>query len=520
MPEVGLTARFPLGVFQGRLADGSTRDPFPDVSRLHGALMQAAGKGVTAVERDGDLRPSERSLKALRWLDEHPPDGVELPARMPTNSEQRELVSYRVEGVLEKKGATLVDRKSRSNLNNRIAVANRIGWLWRHMPDDVAGVMEALCADVSCLGEADSPVVVELAPVAPTHWRAERASQLGRAHGLRVGCPESGTTDQLEQGYDAEHPVRRPTLSADRYSPSRLPSPSAVVRRKRIVVYQAPAEEPPASPWSRALILACEVAFPSPTRIAWSVALHRLITARIGDAAPSSITGNYQVGQPRPANHVAIHALDASLAHNAGCATSAMVILVPRDMTSQDLARLTAAVVGEPRLRSSLGETRLRLVKEIAADEFWQPPRPGTTRFWSPEPAMVSETRRQHDDQGERWTLSHAALLSLGFVFKDSLPQTSGKRGYWSLFREVGARGARAHNVRPVADSHVERYAYKYPKGAIVQPFSALFDLGQLADERTVLAVGQARHMGGGLLTPVDVEQPVVEELRHEPHSH
>lgn len=467
MREVGLTARFPLGVFQGRLTDGSTRDPFPDVSRLHGALMQAAGKGVTAVERDGDLRPSEHSLKALRWLDEHPPDGLELPALVPTNSGQRELVSYRAEGVLEKKGTALVDRKTRSNLKNRIAVASRIGWLWRNMPDDVAGVLEALCADVSCLGEADSPVVVEIAPVAPTHWRAERASQLGRDRGLRVGCPEFGTTDQLEQGYDAEHPVRRPSLSADRYSPSRLPSPSAVIHRRRIVVYQTPGEASPATPWSRALVLACDVPLPPPNRITWSVALHRLIAARIGDAAPPSITGNYPVGHPRPANRVSIHALDASLAKNVGCATSAMVILVPRNIDSQDLARLTAAVAGEPRLRSSLGGTRLRLVKEVAADEFWQPPRPGTTRFWSPEPAMVSETRRQQDDQSERWTLSHAALLSLGFVFKDSLPPMSGKHGYWSLYREVRERGARAHNVRPVADSHVERYAYKYPKGAI-----------------------------------------------------
>ena len=331
---------------------------------------------------------------------------------------------------------------------------------------------------------------------------------------MRVGCPQPGTTEGLERRYDAEHPTRRPTVAQDRASSSQKPRPSAIDQLKRTVVYQAPTDIPPATPWSRALVLGFDRPLPVESRVTWCVALHRLLAARIGEAAPSSVTGRYGDGELRPPNRVAIHALDASLARHLGLTTSAMVVLLPRGLESQDMARLTAALGGQLRLRSALGEGRLTLSKEVAADEFWAHPRHGSTRLWLPEPAMVSETRRQADDGGERWTLGHAALLSVGFVFKESFPAVAGKRAYWSLVREVRQRGVRAMNVRLVADSHVERYAYKFPNGAIAQPFTALIDLGELADDRTVLALGQARHVGGGLLMPVDVDERVAKELR------
>lgn len=514
MRDFGLIARFPLGVFQGRGADGSSRDPFPDVYRLQGALTQAAGKGSTAIVKDGDLRPSATALAALTWLDSHPADAIEVPATVAAHSGRRELASYRAEGVFERKGEALIEKKRRPDLRNRIAFGGRVGWLWRNVPDDVADTLNELSADVSCLGEADSPVVLESGDVQPTHHRTVGATQFGSTKGLRVGCPTPGTTSAREAQYEADRPRKQPSVASDKFSLTQMPSSSPVVQRRRVEVYERPRAEPPATPWKRALIFGSSVDLPEERRVAWCVAFHRLITARSGDDAPPIITGVYPQGTPRPANRVAIQALDASLARHVGCDGPAFAVLIPREMNSQELSRLNSALSGRLRVWSGWGEAHLTPLVEVSADEFWAPPKEGASRLWVPVPGLVSETRRQPDENGERWTLRHAALLSLAFVFKDSLALGAERRPYWALSRAAEAEGVRVFNPRRIADSHVERYAYKYPPDAVVQPFSALIDIGRLAGPCTVLAVGQARHVGGGLLVPLDVDDRIARESK------
>jgi len=41
--------------------------------------------------------------------------------------------------------------------------------------------------------------------------------------------------------------------------------------------------------------------------------------------------------------------------------------------------------------------------------------------------------------------------------------------------------------------------------GSVVQPYRAEVMLGDLAGDRTMVAVGQSRHLGGGLLVPCDL---------------
>jgi CRISPR-associated protein Csb2 len=45
---------------------------------------------------------------------------------------------------------------------------------------------------------------------------------------------------------------------------------------------------------------------------------------------------------------------------------------------------------------------------------------------------------------------------------------------------------------------------HKAPKSlGVIQPYTASLHLGRL-DSRALLAIGQSRHLGGGLLVPVD----------------
>ena len=82
MTNLGILARFPLGVYQGHKADGSP-DAFPDPARLQAALLSAAAQGPHAIIENGQLTPSEESLKALRWLEENPRPGYRFPTCAP-----------------------------------------------------------------------------------------------------------------------------------------------------------------------------------------------------------------------------------------------------------------------------------------------------------------------------------------------------------------------------------------------------------------------------------------------------
>ena len=52
MTNLGILARFPLGVYQGHKADGSP-DTFPDPARLQAALLSAAAQGPHAIIENG-----------------------------------------------------------------------------------------------------------------------------------------------------------------------------------------------------------------------------------------------------------------------------------------------------------------------------------------------------------------------------------------------------------------------------------------------------------------------------------
>ncbi len=54
-------------------------------------------------------------------------------------------------------------------------------------------------------------------------------------------------------------------------------------------------------------------------------------------------------------------------------------------------------------------------------------------------------------------------------------------------------------------DGDITRWVHRVGPEAAIQPYRAALRLGDLADERTLIAIGQSRHLGGGLLVPVDL---------------
>ena len=208
-----ITARFPLGTFLGHRTDGAP-DPFPDTARLHAALTHAAGQATTA-ERDGDeLRPSAAAISALRWLEQHPPSELQLPQRREVAGRNRDRYTraWRDEGVMEGQDKPWSRRVQKAQ-SDAVALAGTVGWRWEAVPDDLVGVIDNLCADVSCLGETDSPVVLEVwgdEGWKPTHSIDETVTIFPAPGGLSVRTPVAGRFDELEADYRAANPTRHP----------------------------------------------------------------------------------------------------------------------------------------------------------------------------------------------------------------------------------------------------------------------------------------------------------------------
>ncbi|WP_432559692.1 type I-G CRISPR-associated protein Csb2 [Granulicoccus sp. GXG6511] len=506
MVELTITARFPLGFFQGHGHDGDTPDSYPQTARLFDALVHAAGKGSTAVVQGADLRPSETSMAALKWLEARPPDQIQM-ARSEANAAS--ALSYRDQGVFEKaKGGGVVTRKTGQRINQVVAVDGAFGWHWRDVPEKIAATIVNLCPDVSCLGEADSPVVLDttVALEQPLD-RLVDAGQLSN-RGISMATPTVGRIEELETAYLEANPAKAPTAAEDIHRVAKLPSSRKPAHRTIGKSYYGLAADPTPStvPWPRALLFKSSRCVPADERVRWCVAFHRLLAHRLGDDAPAVVTGIYQQGVRKPANRVAIHYVPTGLPTRVLSGTPMFLVMLPAGIQPAE----------ESILRRSLERAKLRLYRagqELHLEpagtsdlaSWWAPSADGMQRWWAPVPALVPDTRRQPARNGS-WTLAHAAKLAVGFAFRERFgPVPSGERGYRALVKQVESLGVEATQLTLVPDSRVEVFAHKLPEGVTCQPYRGLLRLGGLSDDSTLIALGQSRHVGGGLMMPVDV---------------
>lgn len=508
MPPVSITARFPLGVYHGHASDGSP-DPLPSPARLLSALVSTAHTGTSALK---DGRMNDRVAMALTWLEKHPPNGLHVPNTVSVNSAKDSRIAYRKTGTIEKSQPKTAGK----NISDGYAVNGAVGWVWDDMPDDVRAALEKLCEDVPCLGEMDSPVVMSAEEIEP-NWYLDADATAFTPGGMRVQTPAPGRLKVLKEMYEQAHPVEVPGTSDDCFRSSRdtvrvFPvSEECLWTARYFSVKDSGQQDEGGAPWRDAFILLAddgtEREFAPERRLSWCVAFHRALVARIGDGAPPVVTGRYPDGMPVPANRVAIQYVPSSVllqsvAQDAFDIPGAFLIMLPKDASDEEREVILHALEGMTRLRSRWAEARLRPPDEVFdARMFWRPPAPGTRRLWSPTPVAVPEVTRQRGD----WKFEDAILLSLGFVWREALPPAPrGTQGYRLLVahaRDYGAGVMWHHRVAKNPGS----YVHKMPESVVAQPYTALMDTGALMTDTEVVAVGQSRHLGGGLLVPADI---------------
>lgn len=546
-PVFGVRARFPLGTFKAH-RDGRTEE-WPSTLRLFEALTHAAGKGSCARVDDGQLRPDEASVQALTWFEEHPPQALHVPRRV-TNASTTAI--YRHEGVLDRDGAGAADRKTLRSAEST-ALGGAVGWLWsEEPPDTVATRLADLAADVAYLGEAECPAVLEVldkdqlagvADLTPTHVLVRTGELQGvRAGGVPVPTPIHGRFAALERAYADRYPRKRPTAAQDKFTLDQRPtSPAPSTEGVESAHYETCVPEQPPTPWSQVFLLpvgtrtgahgdrlAPVADVPPVQRTPWAVAMHRALVAQkaLQYTASPVVTGRYPrvtgaLTGPDPrqirrhTNRVAIQILPSGIeVGGRRTRTVTFAVLVPPSVTVDEAGMIAEALtqVGSV-YDGALGRFDIDragdtgdVPRRLSADQVWSEPASGMRRFWRTSPVAVPETRRQRGAAGG-WSIADSCLLSVGFAFKDALVDgelPSGAEGYALLRDAVAARGVRVLDVSSVRERPTA-YVHKLPPGVVAQPYRATLDLGDLLAPTAMVAVGQTRHLGGGLLRPVDV---------------
>jgi len=234
----------------------------------------------------------------------------------PVQSSSR--VAYRKTGTIEKDQP----KTAAKAISDGYAITGEIGWLWDDMPDGVRDALSRLCEDVPCLGEMDSPVVMSIETM-EANWRLDSAATAFTPGGLRVQIPAPGRTRVLRELYSQSRPPKVPTASADRFRPSgdsvrALPTSEECLQTARYAAAE-PVRHADGnhSPWRDVLIFLAdngagrEIA--PERRVSWCVAFHKALIKRIGDGAPPIVTGRYQRNMEKPANHLAIQYVPASV---------------------------------------------------------------------------------------------------------------------------------------------------------------------------------------------------------------
>lgn len=502
-----ITAQPVLGIYRGHGADG-TIEPLPSVDRLMSALLCAAGFGPRAVERAGELQPSDVDQVALRWLEQNPPQLIHVP---PLSVCTATAIAYRDDGTLGK--GKVVNKIGKQDA--AVAVAGPFVWTWTaDAPEQVMEALGELCGDVPSIGTSESPMIVRLSEPADysNHERAPDDSAFDPTPGLDVTVPVTGRFDELTGAFRVDRkPGRRDAgVSSSERSVRPVPARSATTQVRYRERLSAVAEVP----WPDVYLVPLDRRPALSERVRWSEAAHKALIRILGAESPPALTGAVAPGTRRQANNIALHFVDETMpiVLPADC-VSALAVMLPRNLPGADHAAVLRALGNLDVIFPSRVDHRhqkLAPVRRVGrdllirrGDRFWNPPEPGMTRFWKTFPAAVPDTRGYAG-----WGFTHAALLSLGFVWRDMpdfpTPRGRGEARDSALAAAAADRGMAIIDVRPVRSSNVGELVHAVNPHAVVRPYLATIHLGDSVPSSAVLAIGQSRHFGGGLLVPDD----------------
>lgn len=480
---------FPRGAYSG--GELGAPEELPSPARLHAAFVAAAAGGPYATVEGRVLEAQEAHCGAVRWLEEHEPLGIIPPG---TRSVAYRARRYRLRAA--------VNHANETDFEPLCALDGPITYAWPAPGRAVLESLQELAPEVTHVGRADSTAIVSLAiggmdveapgVLAP-------ASGRGPGRPLRVATP--GRFDALATAH--AHAVRTGRHSAGTKGVQAADQPvesagEEATELRRFAGAPITGSWPFAEAWQAKFSARLpRWALRLDRRVAVAVAVHRAIVAAIGTDVPAFVSGRDGDGPLRGPGHLAIH-----LVPGAAGETPGLVLGLPAGVPEADRATLLDALASRPPV--GLGPRALRL----------EPPAIGPAMpFWSAKGAdLVTGVPMVLDTAGTPrrgpWTLDDAVLCSVGYALRgvledQGMPWGTGWGFRQALVSELRGRGVQAR-ARRVAGG-ASQFVHRAPPGDLMVAVDARVTLGDLAPAPGgLLALGRARHLGGGLLVPVE----------------
>jgi CRISPR-associated protein Csb2 len=455
------------------------------------------------------LVADERDRAAVEWLERTPPLGLIAPSLMGgTYVAKRFRVRVAVNAETHDYHRDETDFEPFSALNGPIIYA------WP-VPERAASErLTALAHEITHVGEADSTVVVRV-------WEGEFDQQArgalliaeGRGTGRALRIPTAGRVDVLEQAYRQALKLGSGRHGTGKMSKQAVDE-SAGSARDEATQLRRFAPPRPNGPWPFSEVCTFPAAgFPEwslrpQNRVRSAVRVHQALVAAIGDGVPEFVSGRRGDGPLQGAGHLAIQ-----FAHQQGDTDIKLLLGIPANVTAADRSVLLDAIAKQPvvhfpshgggrgRGDGNSWEVRLRNPELERALEFWPAP---ATKLASAVPVVLDAPGTPRH---EPWSLDDAVLCSLGYALRgvleaDGFSWGSGWGFRQHLVAELRAHGADARAFR--VPRNAGRYTHHARPGDLLVAVHAVVTLGAFASGgRGLLAIGRARHLGGGLLVPL-----------------
>lgn len=488
-----ITLVFPGGIYSGSQL-GAAED-LPSPSRVYEAFVAAAAGGPSAERRDRVLVARDADREAVRWLEEHPPIGI-VPPPLRGNSYSARRYRWR---------ASPVDPMD-TDFEPRAALGGPIEILWPEAPDPVIQALRRLAPEVTHVGRAECNVI---ASVDAVEFENDGSGMLriaeGRGPGRVMRIPTAGRFVALERAYaEAIKPGAHTTGSLGKQASDHIVTGD---NHEYTALARFTASGYEAWPYDEVIELQItdgpEKALMLDTnRVAAALGVHRALVRAIGDNVPSFVTGRNEDGPLRGPGHLAIH-----LTRPPGSPQLRVLLAVPRWAPAADRVQLLEALerplrVGFRDVDGAAQRFTISSPEHVSAQPYW--PTGGGIRR-SEIPVCLEATG---GPRAGGWTLDDSLACSVGYALRGVLEELGHEWGTgWSFRRELvriltDEYGVivRARRARPPA-SH---FVHKVTPGTLLVAVHAFVSLGRLDPGGTgFLALGRARHLGGGLLRPL-----------------
>lgn len=506
MSGIAISASFPLGTYTGHANDGQA-ELIPHPARLYSALVQAAALGSLSTGK-ADSTYSQAALNALDWIEANPPTGLRIPHCVKLIDGAR-TIAYRKEGVFFKEQGSIKYKTTPRRLSDGTSLLGSLQWIWDNPPsEDVIRTLDTLCADVPHLGEASSPVTLRVVKAeTPTH-RLDIEARFPLAPGaLRQRCATVGRREVLDRAHAAVALGKQPSVADDKHNVSTLPGLALPPQDcLATAVYQPETQPEPDVPWSSVIAIPLVPSarqIPDESVVSVCLAMHRAIVSQLGENAAPEITGHYPISVSPSANRVAIHLLSGdTYASPFNDDRDHFLILIPRGLGSVAMSSLGEALARITRVTTRSHQLVL-LPEELTVLDgasFWRKPPSDCQRLWEAAPGFVPERHIKSRDAHP--VLELAGAWSLGNVMRELLPEAASANPIGRLKaltqRGVSIRGRALRTSRPRA------FVHRTDRRSPVMPYRLSLRLGSLLPEQAIAAVGQSRHLGCGLLLPLD----------------